>query len=76
MLKCRTEADEFFAQQRQAVLLPVMLDRMFVAAAEMTRPALCGERGVRRIGRHRASRLGDDPCSRIARSLSVSTRPR
>jgi L-alanine-DL-glutamate epimerase-like enolase superfamily enzyme len=31
-------------------------DRMFVAAAEMARPSLCGGRGGRRMGRHQASR--------------------
>src|SRR5215208_3007692 len=54
----------------------VIADRMFVAEAEAARPALCGERGLRRMGRHRASRTGDEPCSRIAQSLSVSIRPR
>src|SRR4051794_22785724 len=53
-----------------------LADRMFVAAAEVARPALCGERGLRRMVRHRASRIGDEPCSRIAPFLSVSTLPR
>ena len=53
-----------------------LADRMFVAEAEVARPALCGGRGLRRMGRHRASRTGNEPCSRIAESLSVSTRPR
>ena len=35
-----------------------LADRMFVAEAEVARPALCGERGLRRIGRCRASRIG------------------
>ena len=53
-----------------------LADRMFVAEAEVARPALCGERGLRRMVRHRASRRGDEPCSRIAPFLSVSTLPR
>ena len=32
MLKRRTEADEFFAQQRQAVLLPAMLATLFATS--------------------------------------------
>src|SRR5215217_8810387 len=53
-----------------------LADRMFVAEAEAARPALCGERGLCRMGRRRASRTGDEPCSRIAQSLSVSIHPR
>src|SRR5215212_1483438 len=53
-----------------------LADRMFVAEAEVARPAVCGERGLRRIGQCRASRIGDEPCSRIAPSLSVLTLPR
>ncbi len=32
MFSRRTEADEFFAQQRQAVLLPAMLGTLFAAS--------------------------------------------
>src|SRR3954454_16590502 len=53
-----------------------LADRMFVSEAEVARPALCGERGLHRIGRGRASRIGDEPCSRIAPSLSVLMPPR
>jgi hypothetical protein len=53
-----------------------LADRMFVSEAEVARPALCGERGLRRMVRCRASRIGDEPCSRIAQLLSVSTLPR
>ena len=52
-----------------------LADRMFVAEAEVARPALCGERGLRRMDRRRASRRGDEPCTRIAQSLSVSMLP-
>ena len=48
-----------------------LADRMFVAEAEVARPALCDERGLRRMDRRRASRRGDEPCTRIAQSLSV-----
>ena len=37
-----------------------------VAEAEAARPALCDERGLRRMDRRRASRRGDEPCTRIA----------
>src|ERR1700716_4625259 len=37
---------------------------------------LCDERGLRRIGRRRASRTGDEPCSKISGSLSVLILPR
>jgi hypothetical protein len=37
---------------------------------------LCDERGLRRIGRRRASRTGDEPCRKIAKSLSVLIPPR
>jgi hypothetical protein len=53
-----------------------LADRMFVAEAEVARPALCGERGLRRMDRRRASRIGDERCNRRAQSLSVSTPPR
>ena len=38
---------------------------------EVARPKLCDERGLRWMGRRRASRTGDEPCSRIAKCLSV-----
>src|SRR3954454_3824220 len=37
-----------------------LADRMFVAEAEVARPALCDERGLRRMDRRRASRRGDE----------------
>ena len=45
-------------------------DRMFVAGGGGS-STLCDERGLRRMGRRRASRTGDEPCSRIAKCLSV-----
>ncbi|MPR31625.1 hypothetical protein FS320_44085, partial [Microvirga tunisiensis] len=33
---------------------------------EVARPKLCDERGLRWMGRRRASRTGDEPCSRRA----------
>jgi hypothetical protein len=38
---------------------------------EVARPKLCDERGLRWMGRRRASRTGDEPCSRRAKCLSV-----
>jgi hypothetical protein len=37
---------------------------------------LCDERGLRRIGRRRASRTEDEPCNKISGSLSVLIPPR
>jgi hypothetical protein len=37
---------------------------------------LCDERGLRRMGRRRASRTGDEPCNKISGSLSVLIPPR
>jgi hypothetical protein len=37
---------------------------------------LCDKRGLRRIGRRRASCTGDEPCSKISGSLSVLIPPR
>jgi hypothetical protein len=31
---------------------------------------LCDERGLRRMGRRRASRTGDEPCTKIAKSAA------
>ena len=45
-------------------------DRMFVVAM-VARPALCARRGLRWIGRRRASHIGDEPWDRIARFMSV-----
>jgi hypothetical protein len=45
-------------------------DRMFVCAM-VARPALCAERGLRWIGRRRASHIGDEPWDKIARCTLV-----
>ena len=55
-------------------VLKRVADRMFVAGGGGSF-TLCDERGLRRMGRRRASRTGDEPCSRIAKCLSVWIRP-
>jgi hypothetical protein len=56
-----------------ALLLQDPLNQQTVCSlpVEVARPKLCDERGLRWMGRRRASRTGDEPCSRIAKCLSV-----
>jgi hypothetical protein len=50
--------------------LAVLTDRMFVAGGGGSSQAM-QLRGLRRMGRRRASRTGDEPCSGRAMCLSV-----
>jgi len=52
------------------ILEQLRTDRMFVAGA-VARPAVCDERGLRWVGQRRASRIGDEPCRRAAKSMSA-----